>query len=165
MYLEDEKLVRWYGENCNCIPRSEKLRAIPLGLENRYWKTDREFSHLSRRARNIAPFDQRRIFLYINIGLHSNPDRARIIEHFRALGIAYIVPDKRSFMEYVDDLSDSKFVLSPFGNGIDCHRTWEVRNISVASAKENLLDLESDWQSCVRRHWHWELCRSWRGVN
>jgi hypothetical protein len=126
-YLGDDKLVRWYGENCNCVPRSEKLRAVPLGLENRYWKTDGEFAHLLKRARGAAPLDQRRFLLYVNIGLHSNPDRARKVKHFRELGIAHVVQEKRSFIEYVDDLADSKFVLSPFGNGVDCHRTWEVR--------------------------------------
>jgi hypothetical protein len=31
-----------------------------------------------------------------------------------------------SSFEYRRALADSKFVLSPAGNGFDCHRTWEA---------------------------------------
>ena len=28
--------------------------------------------------------------------------------------------------EYIKDLSSYKFAISPQGNGVDCHRTWEA---------------------------------------
>lgn len=37
------------------------------------------------------------------------------------------VPKGRiSFEEYLTDVGNSKFVVSPKGNGLDCHRTWEA---------------------------------------
>ena len=32
----------------------------------------------------------------------------------------------KDFAEYLDDLSRTVFVVSPLGNGMDCHRTWEA---------------------------------------
>ena len=32
----------------------------------------------------------------------------------------------RSYMAYVDEILDHKMVVCPRGNGIDCHRVWEV---------------------------------------
>lgn len=35
------------------------------------------------------------------------------------------------FQEYIYNMSQHKFVLSPYGNGIDCHRTWEALYLGV----------------------------------
>ena len=34
--------------------------------------------------------------------------------------------ERRSHEQYLQDMKCSYFVLSPPGNGIDCHRTWEA---------------------------------------
>jgi len=31
-----------------------------------------------------------------------------------------------TWKEYYEDLASHKFVISPRGNGVDCHRTWEA---------------------------------------
>ena len=31
-----------------------------------------------------------------------------------------------SYVEYLERIKQHKFVLSPRGNGLDCHRTWEI---------------------------------------
>ena len=33
---------------------------------------------------------------------------------------------KKSFVEITKDYNKYNFVLSPRGNGLDCHRTWEL---------------------------------------
>lgn len=35
-------------------------------------------------------------------------------------------PGRKPFDQYVYDLAHSRFVVSPPGNGPDCHRTWEA---------------------------------------
>ena len=36
-----------------------------------------------------------------------------------------------NFENYLEDLSHHKFAVSPEGNGIDCHRTWECLYLGV----------------------------------
>ena len=31
-----------------------------------------------------------------------------------------------TYVQYLDRIKDHMFVLSPRGNGLDCHRTWEI---------------------------------------
>jgi hypothetical protein len=31
-----------------------------------------------------------------------------------------------TYLEYLRKIKNHKFVLSPRGNGLDCHRTWEI---------------------------------------
>ena len=35
------------------------------------------------------------------------------------------VLEQKPFGDYLSDLQQYKYVVSPEGNGIDCHRTWE----------------------------------------
>ena len=39
--------------------------------------------------------------------------------------------DRLPWKEYITDLAKHKFCISPNGNGIDCHRTWECLYLGV----------------------------------
>jgi hypothetical protein len=78
------------------------------------------------RMKNKIQFMDRPINLLVAFSLHTNP-----IERSAALSAARRVPGVKiidNFIypyEYLKLVSQSKFVLSPPGNGPDCHRTWE----------------------------------------
>jgi hypothetical protein len=89
---------------------------------------------IQEKAMTFSPFEKRKIDIYLspqNQG--SNALRKIIMDTLQrerygdALNI-FVEPNstKMTFSEYLDRLLDSKFVLSPPGNGIDCYRTWEI---------------------------------------
>jgi hypothetical protein len=56
----------------------------------------------------------------------TNINRKGIIDNLKNNNVSYIHDSNIPFNEYIERMSQNKFVLSPPGNGIDCHRTWEA---------------------------------------
>ncbi|GBG00400.1 hypothetical protein Rsub_13337 [Raphidocelis subcapitata] len=134
--LDDPQLAVWFAQNCECDQPHPKLRAVPIGLENRHWKSEDDFAHLLRRARQPKPLEQRARRVYVNVGA-TNKERAPLVEVLAKRPFASVVRERRSFQQYLDDLADSQFVASPFGNGIDCHRTWEALAVGAVPIVEH----------------------------
>ena len=118
--LDQEKVAAWFVQNIDRAP-SEKLIPIPIGIANRYWEhgtTDLldKWIPLSLAKKSKS------IFCYLNY----TPRHTRVdcTEHFRKMNLPFM--KRNTFSEYLHDLSESVFVISPPGNGIDCHRTWEA---------------------------------------
>lgn len=119
--LNHPLLIRWYGQNMSII--SNKTIPIPIGLENKYWKrTNIDIIKKHSTKSKIK-------LLYINFSLTTNPNRNKIMNTLLQKGFA-----KNKVLEwnnYIEDLSSYKFCISPKGNGVDCHRTWECLYLGV----------------------------------
>ena len=64
--------------------------------------------------------------MYINFNINTNKiERRKALEQSRQISNVLQPKHVVSFKEYLQDLGNAKFVLSPPGNGLDCHRTWE----------------------------------------
>lgn len=122
-YLNDTQLKFWYAQNCDHAS-APNLMPVPIGLENRHWKSDAEFQYLLKRARTPKPMRERSTLLFVALG-NTNPERAKMIENVRRQNVS-VTTERLSFTQYIDAVSNSKYVLSPPGNGLDCHRTWEA---------------------------------------
>jgi hypothetical protein len=120
-YLDDPRIFAWFGqnvENCN----HPKMHPIPIGLANRCWDHGNiETVSKMQSRRNRFHRDQ---LLYMNFTESTYPERTSVFRLFQKRPYCVTVPQK-PFQHYLRDLAKSKFVLSPRGNGIDCHRTWE----------------------------------------
>ena len=124
--LEDKKILVWYASNPD-IPKHPKLVPIPIGLANTRWP----FGNLTRLLyayhRHRKPWANRTTLLYANFNLGSNPGQRQIARaQAEKLRNAQVVKKTISFDGYLEELGNTKFVLSPPGNGLDCHRTWEA---------------------------------------
>ena len=101
------------------------------------WKLPGE-GHLPYEQENILikikesskPFHDRIPQIYVNFSLNSSTDR---IGNDRTKSLAEINPAllalHLSFIPRTENwrnISRYTFVLSPFGHGLDCHRTWEA---------------------------------------
>ena len=65
--------------------------------------------------------------MLVNFSLNTNPtERNRALIQAKGISGAFIVDSVQTPRKYRKLTSDSKFVLSPPGNGADCHRTWEA---------------------------------------
>ncbi|CAN2170740.1 hypothetical protein MCETOYE15_00046 [Candidatus Nanopelagicaceae bacterium] len=110
----------------NLLQESQSFSPIPIGLENRNLFTngvpiDFEKSLASNRKN---PQDRTTLVLQA-FSVHTNRE-----ERENCITVASQLGSKRlqhaTPFEYRRALSESKFVLSPAGNGYDCHRTWEA---------------------------------------
>jgi len=119
--LNHPLLIKWYGQNMRVI--SDKTLSIPLGLENKYWKRTNIHTikqHSSNSKSNL---------LYLNFSLHTNPNRSKTMNILLQKG--FNKNEKLDWNEYIEELSKHKFCISPKGNGVDCHRTWECLYLGV----------------------------------
>lgn len=124
--LENDKIAAWFVQNLDCCS-SGKLVAIPIGLANSYWEHGN--TELLDRAIPVAlakDRQERDIFIYVNFSLHTNQrEREGCFKHFAQMEKTRTAHAK-PFGAYLDDLAHTVFVISPSGNGLDCHRTWEA---------------------------------------
>ena len=110
-------LIKWYGQNMIPNYHIDKMVGIPIGLENSQWKGS-DYNVCKKYKNNI-----KEKLLYFNFSLNTNKERG-CIENI-LLKNGFIKNEKTDWETYIKEISTYKFALSPEGNGIDCHRTWE----------------------------------------
>lgn len=131
-YSIDDKFLRfvsrfnrWFGQNI--AVNHEKFTPIPIGLENDYVphaieKKQLLFEYMSK---DIQPSKM----LYVNHNIGTNPsERTRPYEILSGKTFATVHPcvGFGGQADYYRNIKEHTFVLSPPGNGHDCHRTWEI---------------------------------------
>jgi hypothetical protein len=134
-------LIKWFLQNTQ-VQNNSKMIQMPIGLDfhtisnnpSHYWKLPGE-SHLPG-AQEFAlvniketskPFYERIPKIYVNFSLTNDRfgDRVNSVKSIsKDLMILNNSFTKRTINWQI--MSTYTFVLSPFGNGMDCHRTWEA---------------------------------------
>lgn len=113
--------VNWLGEK-------DIATTIPIGLEN--WGllhngVPADFQKLI--ARGLVPRNDRSIRILSSFSLHTNlSERRKVIDFCLSHKDVHHMSSFTSPRDYRELVSKSQFVLSPPGNGADCHRTWEA---------------------------------------
>ena len=120
-YVESETVLAWFVQNADIS--HTKIHPVPIGIANAHWEhgTPSHFAHQLPFSPKLLS-SARDILLYIGALGATSPSRKQINELFPWA----VIIGRRSHPQYLQDLSRSKFVLSPPGNGADCHRTWEA---------------------------------------
>lgn len=137
-FLNDDNLVHWFAQNC--IYSHPKITNLPIGLDYHtiytnqiYWgsmktpiEQENELIQIKNSSKN---FWEREIKIYSNCHFltwtRHGGDRIDAINKIPK-DLIYLEPKQ------IDRISTWKkqiaysFVLSPHGNGLDCHRTWEA---------------------------------------
>jgi hypothetical protein len=113
-----EQIVKWYALN-SC---SHGTLPIPSGMER---PAGGGYSADPNKILEAWKWDGERSGIF-GCWNESNNAAARrpLAEAFRDR--AEIIPFGISHMEFLLKCRRAKFVLSPEGNGVDCHRTWEA---------------------------------------
>jgi len=118
---DDERVICWFAQNA--VLRHEKLKAVPIGLENRRLRKNGIIGDYDRlRAKSN---DKRKRILYAFSVDTNRKERDPAAQALWATPYA----DGPGWMDnrrYWETLTEYAFVASPPGNGIDCHRTWEA---------------------------------------
>lgn len=138
VYLESDKIYLWFAQNVAYI--HPKLIPIPIGLENNVWQ--RHYVEMIN-SLIIGGINQeeKRYLAYMNFSTGTNnAERLPAYNYFNKTPFCYCSPRKGN-VEYLRDVCHSIFIVSPHGNGLDCHRTWEALYLgAIPIVKRSTLD-------------------------
>ena len=155
-YIIPDNLIKWYSHTFKIIdPRCIR---VPLGQEN----DRRDFGVMKKEKMDAKLREIRNIenLVYVNHVIENNPEsRTYPYQYFKDKLYATI-KHGCSFDEYIDDVYNHKFIVSPEGSGMECHRTWEslwmgsipieIKNINNQILYKDLPILLIDsWDQCT----------------
>ena len=153
--LEHSLMVHWFAQNCDLV--HSKITAMPIGLD---YHTLRHASDNHEWGPRSSPINQE--LLLRDIASRAKPFWKRIPKchanyHFAVKGKKFAHDREEALLmdrECVDyerrqiarldtwvNQSRYAFVVSPLGNGYDCHRTWEALCLGcIVVIKTSLID-------------------------
>lgn len=135
-FIESEKIIHWYSQNC--IIGHPKITQIPIGMDyhtislnDHDWgnmsspqEQEKQLMELAKTARS-----DRIPMAYANFQFQMETrygdDRKDAIKNLPKNCI-YYEPKPIKRVDSWKKQSEYAFVISPRGNGLDCHRTWEA---------------------------------------
>jgi hypothetical protein len=152
-FIESDKIIHWYSQNC--IAKHSKLTQIPIGMDyhtmsvrDHEWgpKTDPldQERILFTIKQSAKPVEKRIVKAYANFHFLMNTkyayDRKDAINKIPKSSVFY-EPTKVKRLNTWKTQSEYAFVISPHGNGLDCHRTWEAMALgTIPIIKSSPLD-------------------------
>jgi hypothetical protein len=101
-----------------------KLHPMPIGIASACYPhgNTQIFDQCIKQYKN----NTKEKLVYLNFSTWTNPTyRTPIKMYFEKQGFATCA-GTTDLKSYLIDISKHKFVLSPRGHGLDCHRTWEA---------------------------------------
>lgn len=153
MDLNNPRLIAWFGVNPGKL-KHPKFFPIPIGLANRSWEHG-NIDNLNQ-VRQILGFDNtnnnnsdinsnsstnsvaknlnlelKKYLACLNFSLTTGGPRAEAYQAFANQNWCkvFLNNNHQGFVDhktYLTNMSESKFVICPFGHGLDTHRTWEA---------------------------------------
>jgi hypothetical protein len=125
-FLDNPKIIRWFGQNCDVNPLHPKFTPIPIGIANQECKNGKIniYENFLDQLEKETPAQPRINRLYIN-WVTSHEARVSLSNLFKNNKLADRAT-RKPFKDYLKDMSGYRYVLSPRGGGLDCFRTWEA---------------------------------------
>jgi len=129
-------IKKWFAQNK--IVDDTLVTGIPIGLENTILRVNRTslLGRLSSQVPNALEKmklihklhldgSKKDKLVYMNFSCNTNPAERHKVRGMFQNESWVTKQSSRSFLDYYKDIQRHKFVISPPGNGVDCHRTWE----------------------------------------
>jgi hypothetical protein len=111
----------------NWLGNSPKVYPIPIGLENQGYLLNGVLEDYLRSRQKLMPLKDRPYKLLVCFSLHTNPiERSEALRCALKVSGVKVIDSPVTPKKYRELVRQSMYVLSPPGNGIDCHRTWEA---------------------------------------
>ena len=118
-----------FGFRPYCVNIAENtpfVQPLPIGLENR-WRLNNGHIRPFRRLQSKSQAHMKRpnlVFAAFNV--HTNLSERSIARSLCLNAGLTMIESRISAKRHRKHLLNSYFVISPPGNGLDCHRTWEA---------------------------------------
>ena len=155
--LNNKNLITWYTQNIS-DNQYDKLKPIPIGLDLYTIKNSpqEQLDEIYKIRDNSPPEKKLKIFCDVHLSKNKNFGNPREqVEKLKYDTIEYLpnrIPREQLWKEY----TNYAFVISTHGNGLDCHRTWEIlllgsivitKTSSIDSLFQNLpVVIVKDWE-------------------
>lgn len=126
----------------NSISYGGKVIPAPYGLQRRMTSNDNRIEDIKSYMKKLPKNPPG--LLYVSHNEKSHEERIGIKELFLDKSWAEVHQQRVSFSTFLYNLAQSKFMICPRGNAIDCHRNWEViymRRVPIMKRHSYLEDL------------------------
>tara|TARA_X000000950_G_scaffold282467_2_gene381353 strand:- start:1857 stop:2771 length:915 start_codon:yes stop_codon:yes gene_type:complete len=156
-FVESKSIICWFTQNYDVKQSSTKIIPIPLGLDyhtlqkkDHWWgpkqsavKQDDKLDQLYKTSKN---FHERidKSFSYYQFQMFERHNRDRYLANKSLKDQNYnVFLDRRRDRDTTWKLCTAyKYIISPHGNGLDCHRTYEAMCLGcIPVVKSSSLDL------------------------
>lgn len=163
----------WYTQNYDGTSKNQKLKHYPIGFDlhtDRYFfgvslpflpkKPVIEKINLLLQLRKNNKNKIRKIFCDVHLSCNKkfNNERKRVKEILEKSDNVNFLNLRTSQENIWKKYTNHKFVVSTHGNGLDCHRTWEIIFLGgIVITKKSSLDpmfeglpvvIVNDWEEC-----------------
>ena len=108
----------------NAVAHGGKVIPAPYGLQRKITPNDNRIEEIMKYMKNIPSNPSGLLYVSHNEG--SNIERIGIKELFYNKEWVEVHNKRVPYSVFLYNLSQSKFMICPRGNAIDCHRNWEV---------------------------------------
>ena len=109
----------------NAITHGDKVIPAPYGVQRKMNPDDDRIEQLTEWMKFDSKNNPNNL-LYVSHNESSNAKRLGIKNLFYDKDWAEVNEQRVAYHTFLSNLSDSKFMICPVGNAIDCHRNWEV---------------------------------------
>ena len=131
----------------NAITYGGKIIPAPYGVQRRMTPDDDRIEQLTEWMKHDF-IDNPTTLLYVSHNDSNGPERSGIKSLFYDKDWAEVNEQRVPYHKFLSNLSNSKFMICPIGNAIDCHRNWEVlymRRVPVMVRDPYLKELYKDY--------------------
>lgn len=118
--LDDPMIIAWFGINPSL--RHPKFIPIPVGIPSSMLKNGKieHFNNVTRKQW------KKKNLLGMNFNISFYPkERKPLQDYFARKKFCTLIYDT-DHQTYLIKMAETRFILSPRGNGLDCFRTWEA---------------------------------------
>lgn len=140
--LEDPRLILWFAQNFDGTSQHPKLHLLPIGLDFHtlanypkwdYWQRSPATQEAELRKIIARSKPNRERLLRVHADFHFNmtthvrwgENRGTIQKRLERNPNVDFLPTFLRRMNLWREKTRYAFIISPHGNGLDCHRTWE----------------------------------------
>ena len=129
--LQSDKIICWYTQNFDGSIYHSKLKCMPIGLDlhTTQWLINNsihnKIMYLIEKRRQPINKITNKIFLDAHLSI-THPERSSMLNEIKHNKHIHFLKQRISFQLISDMYMNYQFVISPRGNGLDCHRTWEL---------------------------------------
>jgi hypothetical protein len=119
-----KNLKIWFGQNI--LTKDARVFPLPIGLENDYINGQPQRKQILYEKSNLNKQATKLVYLNCSIGTYRQ-DRQSAYDYFCNKNWCTVKPHgSLDYYGYTDDILNHHFSICPRGNGLDCHRNWEV---------------------------------------
>ena len=190
--LDSPALVYWFSQNLDAAARHPKLQLLPIGLDFHTISNGPRWGHaqatpaeqeaeLEVLRSQMPPTEERLLSAHADFHFNKHKQQVwgddrdgvqRALQHNPSVSFQ---AQKLKRIELCREKTRYAFVVSPHGNGLDCHRTWEslvlgniviVKRSSIDALYEGLpVVIVEDWREISPenlKRWHAEHAPAFR---